>query len=164
MKITKYITISLLVIFLTTGLALSQELVIFPANDQSDEQMEKDKYDCYQWAKNQSDFDPMAPPKTETAPPQQQAKQGGAVKGAARGATVGLAVGAITNNSKGTSAAAGAAAGGLAGGMKKQDQAKQQKQAEEQWAQKEAANYTQKRDGYNRAYSACLEGKGYTVK
>ena len=33
-----------------------------------------------------------------------------------------------------------------------------------QWAQQQAANYAKNRDSYNRAYSACLEGKGYTVK
>lgn len=151
-------------LFLFTGSAFSSELVIFPAQGQSNDQMEKDKYDCYQWAKQQSGFDPMAPPTTSTAPPAQGAPQGGAVRGAARGALVGVTVGAITNNSKGRSAAAGAAAGGLMGGMRRQDQVRQQNQAEQQWAQQEANNYAQQRNGYNRAYSACLEGKGYTVK
>lgn len=159
----KIIIIGIGILFFT-GLAFANELVVFPAKGQSNEQMEKDKYDCYQWAKNQSGFDPMAPPTTKTAPPEQQAQQGGVVRGAARGAALGLTVGAITNNSKSRSTAAGAAAGGLAGGMKNRDQARQQQQAEQKWAQKETANYTQQRDGYNRAYSACLEGKGYTVK
>jgi uncharacterized protein YcfJ len=147
-----------------SGVAFANELVVFPAKGQSNEQKEKDKYECYQWAKDQSGFDPMAPPTTQTAPPSQQAQQGGAVKGAARGAAVGLTVGAITNNSKSRSTAAGAAAGGLVGGMKRRDQARQQQQAEQEWAQKEATNYAQQRDSYNRAYSACLEGKNYTVK
>ena len=76
------------------------------------------------------------------------------------GALVGVTVGAITNNSKSRSAAAGAAAGGLMGGMKRRDQVIQQNQAEQQWAQREANNYAQQRNQYNRAYSACLEGKG----
>jgi outer membrane lipoprotein SlyB len=148
---------------LFTSPVMSTELVIFPAQNQNNEQMEKDKYDCYQWAKQQSGFDPMAPPTTSSAPPVQGA-QGGVVKGAARGALVGVTVGAITNNSKGRSAAAGAAAGGLVGGMRRQDQARQQNQAEQQWAQQETNTYAQQRNNYNRAYSACLEGKGYTVK
>ncbi len=156
--------IILSVVFFFTGQGAANEFVIFPAQGQSDEQLEKDKYDCYQWAKKQSGFDPMAPPTTSSAPPAQEAQKGGAVKGAARGALVGVAVGAITNNSKGTSAAAGAAAGGLMGGMRRRDQVNKQSQAEQQWAQQEANNYAQQRNGYNRAYSACLEGKGYTVK
>ncbi len=163
-KITLNSLIVLSVVFLFTGSAVSNDFVIFPAQNQSNEQMEKDKYDCYQWAKQQSGFDPMAPPTTSSAPPAQEAQKGGAVKGAARGALLGVTVGAITNNSKGTSAAAGAAAGGLMGGMRRRDQVNQQSQAEQQWAQQEANNYAQKRNGYNRAYSACLEGKGYTVK
>jgi YMGG-like Gly-zipper len=153
------------VLLFITSPVVSNELVIFPAQQQSDAQMEKDKYECYQWAKQQSGFDPMAPPKSSTAsPPAQEAQKGGVVKGAARGALVGVTVGAITNNSKGRSAAAGAAAGGLIGGMRRQDQARQQNQAAQQREQQENADYAQQRTGYNRAYSACLEGKGYTVK
>ena len=157
-----FVVIGVLLLF--SGPVFSNELVIFPAQNQSNDQMEKDKFACYQWAKQQSGFDPMAPPTTAAPPPAQNAPQGGAVRGAARGALVGVTVGAITNNRKGRSAAAGAAAGGLMGGMRRQDQVRQQNQAEQQWAQQEANRYAQLRNGYNRAYSACLEGKGYTVK
>ncbi len=153
------------VLLLITSPVIPNELVIFPAQQQSDEQMEKDKYECYQWAKQQSSFDPMALPKTSTASqPVQEDQKGSVVKGAARGALVGVTVGAITNNSKGRSAGAGAAAGGLIGGMRRQEQARQQNQAAQQREQQEKAEYAQQRTGYNRAYSACLEGKGYTVK
>ena len=37
-------------------------------------------------------------------------------------------------------------------------------QAQQQWEQEQAANYMQNRNNYNRAYGACLEGKGYTAK
>lgn len=144
--------------------ALANEMIIFPAEGQSNEQLERDKFACYQWAKQQSGFDPMAPPTTQTAPPQQQAQKGGAVRGAAGGALVGVTVGAITNNSKGRSAAAGAASGALIGGMRRQEQVRQQQHAQQQWAQNEANQYAQQRSTYNRAYAACLEGKGYTVK
>ena len=39
-----------------------------------------------------------------------------------------------------------------------------QQQTQDQWAQQEAAQYSKKREAYNRAHGACLEGKGYTVK
>jgi len=143
--------------------ASSQDVFIYPTKGQSAEQQDKDKFECASWAKQQTGFDPMQTPKTSTPPPQQQEPQAGLVKGAARGALVGTAVGAIAGNT-GKGAAIGAAAGGLAGGMKRRDQEIQQKNAESQWAQNESAKYAQAKSDYNRAYSVCLEGKGYTVK
>jgi hypothetical protein len=52
----------------------------------------------------------------------------------------------------------------MVGGMRRAEQQKQQQAAEQQWAQQQSAEYTQKRNTYNRAYGACLEGRGYTVK
>jgi len=148
---------------LIIGTAFAQDLIVFPKGGQSQEQMEKDKFTCYSWAKEQSGFDPMEAPTASSSPPQQQAPQGGVVKGAARGALVGVTVGAIAGDA-GKGAAIGAASGGLLGGMRRTDQKRQQQQAEEQWAQQQANAYHQKRETYNRAYGACLEAKGYTVK
>lgn len=36
-----------------------QDLVVYPAKGQAQEQMQKDKYECYGWAKQQTGFDPM---------------------------------------------------------------------------------------------------------
>jgi len=138
--------------------AMADELFIYPTQGQSKEQMEKDKYDCYQWAKQESGFDPMAPPAATEPPPQQSAPKGGVLRGAALGA----AVGGIADGSDG--AAKGAAAGGVVGGARRRSQMKEQQYKEQQWAQKQADNYQQSRNTYNRAYSACLEAKGYTVK
>jgi hypothetical protein len=52
----------------------------------------------------------------------------------------------------------------MIGGMRRRDQQRRQQQAQDQWAQQQAAQYTQARNNYNRAFSACLEGRGYTVK
>jgi uncharacterized protein YcfJ len=80
--------------------------------------MEKDKYDCYSWAKQQTGFDPMQPQATQAPSPQPQQPSGERVRGAARGAAVGAVVGEIANDDAGKGAAAGAAAGTMAGGMK----------------------------------------------
>jgi len=152
------------VLLFGAGAALAQQdLIVFPSKGQSQDQIEKDKYACYEWAKQQTGFDPMAQPRATAPPPEQEAPQSSAVRGAARGALVGVAVGAIAGDA-GKGAAIGAASGGLFGGMRKRDQVRQQEQAQEQWAQEQAAQYAQKRNHYNRAYGACLEGKGYTVK
>ena len=164
MKKTILITAFLLFGTFFAAYAPAQELVIYPAKGQSQDQMEKDKYECYQWAKGQTGFDPMQQPQTSTPPPQQEAPKGGAVRGAARGAAVGAVAGGIAKDDAGKGAATGAATGAVVGGIRRRDQRRQQQQAQQQWAQQEAAKYAQERDGYNRAYSACLEGKGYTVK
>ena len=151
-------TMLMFVATLVAGPALAQELIIFPAQGQTEEQMEKDKYDCYQWAKKETGFDPMEVPKATAPPPKQEPKRGGVLRGAAGGAIVG----GIIDGSDG--AKKGAAAGGVVGGARRQSQKRGQQQKEEQWAQEQAANYQQRRNTYNRAYGACLEGKGYTVK
>jgi hypothetical protein len=71
--------LALILIFLMVGgwgLA-QQELIIYPAKGQGPEQMEKDKYECYNWAKQQTGFDPVQLPQASTPPPAKQAPQGG---------------------------------------------------------------------------------------
>jgi hypothetical protein len=144
---------------------MAQDFMIYPGKGQSNEQMEKDKYDCYSWAKGQSKFDPMQEPKATTPPPPQSEANvaGRAVRGAAGGALLGLGIGAIAGDA-GKGAAIGALSGGALGGMRSHRQAKQAEQEQQQWEQQQIAQYTQKRNSYNRAYVACLEGRGYTVK
>jgi hypothetical protein len=92
----------------------AQEPFIYPEKGQSNEQMEKDKYECYSWAKGQTGFDPMQVPTATTAPPQQGGQQSSAVRGAAGGALVGVTAGAIAGDA-GKGAAIGAAAESAAG-------------------------------------------------
>jgi len=156
------VSLALFAIFLASS-ALAQDLIIYPAKGQSQEQMEKDKFECYTWAKQQTGFDPMQVPKATEPPPKQEAQKGGVGRGAVRGAAVGVAAGAIAGDA-GKGAAIGAASGGLIGGMRRKDQAASQQKAEDQWAKEQSENYVRKRSEYDRAYSVCLEGKGYTVK
>jgi hypothetical protein len=147
----------------TGKFAFAQEMIIYPNKGQSKQQQEKDQFECYTWAKGQSGFDPMAPPTATAPPPKKEAQQGGVVRGGARGAAVGVAAGAIAGDA-GKGAAIGAASGALIGGMRRRDQRAREEQAQEQWAQDQVGNYQQNRANYNRAYSACLEGRGYTVR
>ena len=152
------IVLSGLVIGMFSGAALSQDLVVFPAGGQSKEQQSKDEYECYGWAKNQSGFDPMAVPTASSPPPQQGAPQGGV----ARGAVGGAAVGGIVDGSDG--AKTGAAVGAVVGGARRNRQRRAQAQEQANWEQQQSQQYAAARNNYNRAYGACLEGKGYTVK
>jgi hypothetical protein len=127
------------------GNAMAAGLFVYPQKGQSPEQQNKDSYECYNWARSQSGVDPGAPP-----PPAHVGQHaGGAVGGAARGAAVGAAVGAIAGNA-GKGAAAGAVVGGV-GGRRRSVAAQQDQQ--------QAA-----RSAYDRAFAACMEGRGYTVR
>ena len=163
MRIPSLIILSICLAVLAAGMVSAQELIVYPAKGQSNDQMEQDKFSCYTWAKNETGFDPMAPPTATAPPPQKEAPQGGVVQGAARGALVGVAAGAIAGDA-GKGAAIGAASGGLLGGMRRGDQRRREEHNRKQWEQDQARQYSQSRNSYNRAYSACLEGKGYTVK
>lgn len=150
------------------GTAVAQELVIYPAKGQSNEQTEKDKYACYSWAKGQTGFDPMVAPQATIPPPAQQQKSvvGGAVVGGVGGAALGAGIGAIAGGSRGAGKGAGigALAGGTLGGVRSHSQNQQAEQAQRQSEQNQAAQYQQGRNNYNRAFGACLEGRGYTVR
>ncbi len=155
LSILTLVACTVFVVMAATAYA-AQEPIVFPAKGQSNQQMESDKYACYSWAKGQTGFDPMQAP-TATAPP--PPTKGGAVQGAAKGAVAGVAIGAIAGDA-GKGAAIGAASGGIVGGARRQ----QSKREQEQYSQQQAAGYDQRRSEYNRAWGACMEGKGYTVK
>jgi hypothetical protein len=145
-------------LLLGAAAAVAQDLYVYPKNGQSAEQTDKDKYECYNWAKNDTGFDPMAAPTTTTAKPAGSKKQYTAVKGGLGGA----AIGGLLSGKKG--AKKGALAGGLLGGVSQYSHNKQVESQRQQWKDQEAANYATNRNNYNRAYAACLEGRGYSVK
>jgi len=135
------------------------KLFVYPAKGQSQQQQKEDEFECYKWAIEQSGIDPLNLPKVE-APPPQTGPTGGAVVGAAKGAAAGAAIGAIAGDA-GKGAAIGATAGALAGRRSgKQMQAQQNQQAQA------AATATEEemKNSFIKAFSVCLEGKGYTIK
>jgi predicted lipid-binding transport protein (Tim44 family) len=146
----------------------AQEPIVFPAKGQSSEQMEKDKFECYSWAKGQAGFDPMQmPTATSPAPSRKKKSVGGSLlKGGLAGGAGGGIIGGIARGKKGAKkgAAIGALSGGAFGGMRSSKQNRKADNQRKQWEQEQASQYMQQRNTYNRAHSACLEGKGYTVK
>lgn len=147
---------------LGTGVLLAsahaQEVFVYPNKGQSAQQTDQDKYACYEWAKQQSGYDPMAAQSSAPPPPPQQT--GGAARGAVRGAVGGAIIGEIAGNDAGKGAAIGAVAGGMMGGMRQREANRQQ---QSQYQQQAAAS-AGRADTYNRAFAACLEGRGYTVR
>ena len=149
------ILIALIVFFALAPPAKAQEFFVFPNEGQSQDQQDQDEFQCMRIARERTGFDPMATPTATSAAP---ATRGGAVRGAGRGALLGTAVGAIAGNA-GRGAAMGAAGGGLMGGMRRRDSNSQQ----QQWGQEQAANYQSNRNNWTRAFTACMESRGYTV-
>ena len=139
------------IVLLARG-ADAHRLYVYPSKGQSQAQQDRDKYECHSWAVGQSGFDPS---KAQTTSTSQQQPQGHVARGAARGAALGAVGGAIAGNA-GTGAAAGAAMGGLAGGFRRRDARMQQQQ-------QASAQASSGQNAYNRAFAACLQGRGYTV-
>ncbi len=145
----------------SSGAAVAKKVgvYIFPANNQDQAQQDKDESDCYTWAVQQSGYDPINPTKVE-AQQIQTGPDGTAIRGAAGGAAAGAAIGAICGDA-GKGAAVGAVAGALRGRRSRiVGQHVEQGAANEQASQQ---NQTMV-DNFKKAFSACLEGKGYTVK
>ncbi len=132
--------------------AAAQGAVIYPAQGQSPQQLDRDRYECHSWAIQQSGFDPtqqvaQAPPPPVTTSP---------LRGATRGAAIGAVGGAIGGDA-GKGAAIGAATGALIGGIRRNEQRRQQ----QQYAESQQSGSSQAT--YDRAFRACLQGRGYTV-
>ena len=168
MKKVIYSLIILMFLAVFVGYAIAQDLIVFPAQGQSNEQMEKDKFECYSWAKGQTGFDPMQMPTASSAPPPKGDKSvgGSTLRGGVAGGAAGAIIGGIAGGSSGArrGAAIGGLSGGALGGVRSSRQNQQANQQREQWERQQANEYMQKRNTYNRAYGACLEGKGYTVR
>ncbi len=160
-------------------LSSSFGLFVFPAKNQSSEQQAGDEWACFGWAKTQTGIDPMnvqpqqsaAAAAPAPASSSSSSTAGTVAKGTVGGAVAGTAIGAIAGNT-GKGAAIGATVGLLGGGLaakRNSDQsAAQQQQAQQQAqaaaAQQAHASVAQQKAMYNKAFSACMEGKGYTVK
>ena len=142
--------------------SLGSDLFIYPNNGQTSEQQQRDRYECHIWAKDQTGYDPSQTGLTMPAPPQNESNSN-SLKGAVSGAALGAAVGAVTGKSVGETAAIGAGAGLLTSRMKnRRAEKKAEKTYEAELANSQAYIHA-KNTEYNRAISACLTGRGYTV-
>jgi len=152
----------------------AQGLYVYPARGQSPQQEESDKGQCYGWAVQQTGFNPADPQVGGPPPPpaysqQPQGPQGGMFRGAMGGAALGAVGGAIGGDA-GKGAAIGAGVGGLFGMMRRRRYMEQEQQMQQQqWQQQQGYMAQQQnalaqgRSNYDRAFSACMTARGYTV-
>jgi len=155
-------------------LAPTLNVYAFPQKGQPAAQQSQDEAACYQWAVQNTGSDPFAlqeqaeqqAQQTEQAKQQaQQAGKGAGAKGAVKGAAAGAVVGSVGHGAtSGEGAAVGAAVGVVAGRRKGKAAEKQATQQAEQQGQQAQQATAQQVDNFKKAFSACLEGKGYMVK
>lgn len=145
----------------TASLNKSLGVYVYPAKDQKPEQQAIDEQACYSWAVQQSGVDPLN--MTPTTPAAiDKSPDGSVVGGAVVGAVGGAIVGGIVHPGYhgGGAAATGAVVGAMGGAARK---AKKDAQKEQQAKQAAAATDKAKIDSFRKAYSTCLQGKGYSV-
>jgi hypothetical protein len=155
---------------------------VFPAKNQTHDQQLIDESECYDLAQQQSGVNPdMAPPQPPSSAEIQAAQaqgaesaeqaKGGRARGAARGAAGGAVVGAIAGDA-GKGAAIGATVGTVRGGRQQRQANAASKEAganqagaqvQNEYKQQKAA-YNQQMGNYKRAFSACIDSRGYSVK
>ena len=162
--------------------AQSIGMFAFPKNAQSADQQLKDESECYGMAKQRTGIDPQQPAPTGPTAEQVQAAQkqaaqnadqvkGARVGGAARGAAGGAAIGAIAGNA-GKGAGIGAVAGTMSGGaaqhsanaQAQQKAAAQAKAKLEKEHEQDILAHKEGLDTFQRAFAACMDARGYSVK
>ena len=132
---------------------------IFPGENQSQQQQDADEAACFGWAKNQTNYDPLNPTQVQAKQVDRSA-DGSTLMGAAGGAAAGAAIGAIAGDA-GEGAAIGAILGALGGAGSRQERLYREQQYNEAEA---AARQRAMQNNFIKAFAACMEAKGYTVK
>jgi predicted lipid-binding transport protein (Tim44 family) len=172
---TRFALFAFGVVVLSLPAVVAAQPYIYPDKGQTLQQQESDKGQCYGWAVQQTGFDPSNPHVAQAPPPpmypgQPQAPQGGLLRGAAGGAALGAVGGAIGGDA-GKGAAIGAGVGALFGGMRRmryreeeQQMQQQQQQQQQMYVAQQQNSMAQGRANYERAFGACMAGRGYTVR
>jgi hypothetical protein len=140
-----------------------QKVFVYPANGQSAEQTDRDRYECHVWAVQQTGVDPS---RADANPYErvivQPANPPGS--GTAVGAIGGAILGALIAGPR--DAGAGMVLGGVTGaivGSTADASAQEQAHMTQQQLNQRAASGRARADSYRRALGACLQGRGYTV-
>jgi hypothetical protein len=140
-----------------------QRVFVYPANGQSPEQTERDRYECHVWAVEQTGVDPSRADASayERVVVQPANPPGaGTVAGAIGGAIIGSIIAGPRN--AGAGLVIGGATGAIVGSASDANAQAQAQQTQAQFNQSAAAGRA-RADTYRRAIGACLQGRGYTI-
>jgi hypothetical protein len=141
------------------------KVYFYPSQGQSAAQQDRDRYDCYVWAVDQTGFDPsrqIGPRESRAAVV--PARSPGETIGTA--AAVGAVIGAVAagpgDAAKG--AVVGALAGSVVGSAAASADQQQAQAAQVRHDRRGGGRHEREATEYRRAMSACLEGRGYSVR
>jgi hypothetical protein len=141
------------------------KVYFYPTQGQSEAQQDRDRYDCYVWAADQTGFDPSR----EIGPREARAavvpaRSAGETIGTA--AAVGAVIGAIAASpgDAGKGAVVGALAGSVVGSAAATAQQEEARAVQARSDRRGYGRYERGAAEYRRAMSACLEGRGYSVR
>ena len=165
MRHLRPLMLALVMASLAAAPALAQQVYVYPTRGQTPQQESLDKAECFNWAGQQTGFNPMNPTAGMAAPPPSGGVPpgGGGMGGAARGAALGAVGGAIGGDA-GKGAAIGAGVGFLFGRMRRRREMEAQQEQQQQYQRQQQAMVSQRRGNWDSAYKACLVGRGYTVE
>ena len=136
----------------------------YPMNNQSGAQQDRDRYECSVWAVQQTGFDPSAPgvPVYDRVAVQGPPPGTDTAIGAVAGAVIGAAVSDPWD--RGAGAVFGALTGAMIGSANDAANAAAGRQVVGAQAREQERELAYKARDYRRAVSACLQGRGYSVK
>jgi hypothetical protein len=149
--------VAALALMLAASVCAQQQPIYYPAQGQSPQKQQNDVAQCRGWATQTTGVDPVVLAQRSANQPPPPGQQGDVLRGAAGGAALGAAVGAIAGNA-GTGAAIGAVTGTAAGGLRQRRQTQAYNQQEAAMQQSTANQLAT----FNRAVTACMNGRGYT--
>jgi len=141
-----------------TGAVSAQDVYVYPARNQTDEQMTRDKDECHDWAVKQTGVDPEKVAAAVVAPPASGQSSSGAGSGLG-GAGLGAARGAMSGD-----AAAGAMRGVVIGRLAHAIRARRQMDEQHQAGLQDHQQRQTQLQSYDRAFNACLTGRGYSLQ
>ncbi len=138
------------------------KIFVYPSSGQTQQQLDRDRYECHVWAVQQTGVDPSTQSRYQEVVVQPPPPPGAATAtGAVAGAIVGSAIAGPYDSGAGF--LLGAATGAIIGSAADANAQAQANQAQQQVNQAAAAAQAQA-DSYRNAFAACLQGRGYTVK
>jgi hypothetical protein len=135
------------------------EPVAYPTKGQSFDKQNRDEYECHAIAQKETGVDPVAVAEQATAASKSDSGGKSGAGSAAGGAAMGAMRGAAEGDA-GAGALHGAGMGRLIALVRSRRQMEQQQQA----GAAQSADLRSQLDKYDRAYAACMTGRGYEVK
>lgn len=150
------------------NIAAITQIYFYPNRNQSTEMQSRDHYECYNWAVDQTGFDPSASSivpeqrvRVVPMPPPGHDTVVMSIAGAVLGALI------AGPRHAGGGALIGAAGGAMAGAISDATRAESARQIEEAYQNRDQGRdfrREKKALQFRRAMSACMEGRNYTVR